>query len=113
MLTSELGIRLILWMGDTIPLPAPYDVIRALDTVEVTNDKESGDGFQMTFKLVKDQTLDYSLLNNSAFRPNNRVVIGVLMGVVPEVLIDGVITHHQVKTGDATGAVQLTTTGKD
>ena len=113
MLTNELGIRLILWMGSTVPLPAPMEVIQALDTIEVTNDKDAGDGFQMNVKLVKDQTLDYGLLKNSALTAKNRVVIAVLIGVVPEVLIDGLITHQQVKTGDAAAPGQLTITGKD
>ena len=29
----------------------------------------------------------------------NRVILGALVGAVPEVLIDGVITHHQVNPG--------------
>ena len=47
MLTSLLGIRLILLVGETIPLPASYDVMSALTHVEVTNDVDQGDGFQM------------------------------------------------------------------
>lgn len=111
-LTSELGIRQILWMGSTVPGPAPYDVLQALVSVEVTNDNESGDGFQMVFALRKDRSLDYALLKTPALAPGNRVVVGVVLGIVPEVLIDGLITHHQVKvTGGSSG--ELTVTGKD
>ena len=38
MLASQLGIRLILMMGQTVPLPAPTPVMNALSRVEVTND---------------------------------------------------------------------------
>ena len=95
-LTSELGIRQILWMGSTVPMPAPYEVLQALTSVEVTNDNEAGDGFQLVFHCTRTD-LDYGLLKHPAFAPGTRVIIGVILGIIPEVLIDGVITHHQVK----------------
>ena len=111
-LTSELGVRQILWMGSTVPVPAPYELLQALTSVEVTNDNEAGDGFQLVFAVHKDSTLDYSLLKSPALTPGNRVVIGVVLGIMPEVLIDGVITHHQVKVGGGASG-ELTVTGKD
>lgn len=111
-LASELGVRQILWMGAAVPLPAPYEVLQALTSVEVTNDNEAGDGFQLVFSLHKDRTLDYSLLRNPVFAPGTRVIIGVILGIMPEVLIDGVITHHQVKVGGGSSG-ELTVTGKD
>ena len=57
MLTGSLGTRLILWMGKTIPLPAPPGVLDSLEKVEVTNDAENGDGFQMTFRIEKGKSL--------------------------------------------------------
>lgn len=112
MLTGALGVRQILWLGTAVPTPAPYEVLQAITSVEVTNDAQSGDGFQLILTVTKDRSLDYGLLRHPALQPGTRAIIGVLLGIVPEVLIDGVITHHQVKVGgDATG--QLTVTGKD
>lgn len=108
-LTSLLGVRLILWMGATVPRPAPYDVLQALESVEVTADREKGDGVQLVFRLAKDLTLDYPLFRNPIFTPGNRIVVGVAMGIVPEVLLDGVIRHHEVSPGSA----QFTVTGGD
>jgi hypothetical protein len=113
MLASQLGIRLILLVGGTVPLPASYAVTSALSRVEVTNDSEQGDGFQMTFTLSKDRVVDYGLLLDGTFAPFNRVIIGVLLGVTPEVLIDGIITHHQVTPSNEPGLSTLTVTGKD
>jgi len=42
--------------------------------VEVTNDAKSGDGFQITFSLVKGLT-DYNLLLGGTFDPGTRVII--------------------------------------
>jgi hypothetical protein len=112
-LTSTVGIRLILWIGKSVPRPAPYEVSNALTSVEVTNDAENGDGFQITFELGKDKTGDYSLLQSGILNPNTRVIIGVLLGVSPEALIDGIITHHQITPSDEPGLSTLTVTGKD
>jgi hypothetical protein len=112
MLTNLLGIRLVLLIGKTIPLPASYDVTSALAKVEVTNDAKSADGFQMTFSLAKG-ILDYSLLLGGTFDPGTRIVIGVILGAIPEVLIDGIITHRQVAPSNEPGMSTLTVTGTD
>ncbi|HEX6938804.1 MAG TPA: hypothetical protein VF158_05290 [Longimicrobiales bacterium] len=113
MLSSLLGIRLVLLIGDTVPLPAPYEVVRALTRVQVTHDARNGDGFQLTFALARDGVADYGLLASGALEPFRRVVIGVLFGATPEVLIDGVITHQQVTPREDPGASTLTVTGRD
>lgn len=113
MLTSQLGIRLILWMGQSVPLPAPREALEAVTNVQVTNDSQSGDGFQITFALSKSQPTDYNLLQSGALNPSTRVIIGVLLGASPEVLIDGIITHHQHAPSAEPGQSTLTVSGKD
>ncbi|HKP03815.1 MAG TPA: hypothetical protein VJU77_10715 [Chthoniobacterales bacterium] len=112
MLSDRLGIRLVLLIGKTVPLPASAEVTKALINLEVTNDAKGGDGFQMTFSLAKG-IVEYSLLKGGKFSPGTRVVIAVLLGVRPEVLIDGIITHHQVKPSNEPGMSTLTVTGSD
>jgi hypothetical protein len=111
--SSTLGVRLVLLLGDTVPLPAPYEVMSALTRAQVTMDAAGADGFQLTFQLTKDTVVDYGLLLSGRLDPFKRVVIGVVMGIVPEVLIDGVITHTQVNPGQEPGSATLTVTGKD
>jgi hypothetical protein len=113
MLTSQLGIRLMLLMGQNVPLPASYDVMQALSRVEVTSDADHGDGFQLTFTMSKEKPPDYSLLQSNAFSPLTRVTIKVILGITPEVLINGVITHHQIAPSSEPGMTTLTVTGKD
>jgi hypothetical protein len=113
MLASQLGIRLILLVGGTVPLPASGEVMNSLSQVEVTNDSDMGDGFKITFTLGKDKAADYSLLKSGAFDPFNRVVIGVALGIIPEVLIDGIVAHHQLTPGDEPGTSTLTVMGRD
>lgn len=114
MLASILGVRMVLLMGRTVPLPASFDVTNALSSVEVHNDTGgNGDGFQITFTLGKDKAVEYGLLAAGALDPFSRVIIGVLLGTTPEVLIDGIITHHEVTPSDVPGGSTLTVSGRD
>jgi hypothetical protein len=113
MFSSLLGIRLILWMGATVPCPAPLEVLSALNSVQVINDSQNGDGFEIKFNLTKDKMGEYSLISHGSLEPFNRVIIGVLLGVTPEVLIDGIITRHQLIPSNEPGKSILTVSGAD
>lgn len=110
-LENILGIRLIFWAGSTVPTPPSRSVLAALSQVQVTNDADAGDAFQLTFTLGKDKAVDYDLISSGVVEPMTRVWIGVVMGVVPEVLIDGIVTHHQLLPSDEPGMSTLTVTG--
>ncbi len=113
MLDGLLGTRLLLFAGSTVPLPVGPDAMQALDGVEVTSDAQQGDGFQLTFSLAKGGLLDYELLQGGTFDLFNRVVVAVAFGVVPEVLIDGVVTHHEVAPSNDPGRSTLRVKGRD
>jgi hypothetical protein len=113
MLTSLLGIRLVLLMGAAVPLPAPAAAMHALKHVKVINDADGQDGFQITFTLGKDKLGEYSLLASGALNPDRRVVIGVVLGASLEALIDGVIYHHQIAPSNEPGMSTLTVSGRD
>jgi hypothetical protein len=110
MLGSTLGVRLLLWIGDTVPMPPRPAVMDALTRAQVTNDADSGDGFQLTFSLGRDNPLDWDMLDGS-LAPMKRVVIGVDLGIVPEILVDGIITQHNLTPSNEPGASTLTVTG--
>lgn len=111
-LSDALGIRLILWTGRSAPMPAPPEAIEALARVEITNDAAEGDGFQMTFTLGRD-VADFPLLSGGALDPFTRVIVGVMISALPEVLIDGVVTHHELAPSNEPGMSTLTVTGRD
>lgn len=113
MLIGQLGIRLILWMGQTVPMPASYDIMNALTRVHLQTDEKEGDGFQISFTLGKDKTGSYSLLSSGALDPDSRVVVGVLLGASLVPLIDGVIYHQQVQPSSEPGMSMLTVSGRD
>lgn len=111
MLGSELGVRLQLWVGDTLPIPVSREVMVALSRAQVTSGGAAGDGFQLTFRLARDSVLDYSLLDTLA--PMKRVSLGVIFGALPEPLVEGVITDVQFTPSDQPGASTLTVSGRD
>jgi hypothetical protein len=113
MLADLLGIRLVLLIGKIIPLPAPLDLVGALSAIEVTNDARGSDGFQLTFELTKLIPLDYDVMLTGSMALFNRVVIGVVIGITPTVLIDGIITQHQLTPSSEPGQSTLTVTGQD
>jgi hypothetical protein len=108
----DLGMRLFLMIGETIPTPAPYAIMSSFVDLEVTNKDRERDGFQMKFTLGKGSMLDYDLLREGYFNPLNRVIISVVLNVTPQVLIDGVITHHQMMPSNQPGKSELVVTGE-
>lgn len=109
----DLGVRLQLLMGANVPRPAPYEVMESFVSLEVRNNDRQRDVFDMEFTLGKNSLMDYGLLLNGYFDPPSRIVISVLMGVIPEVLIDGIITTHQVMPSNRPGESVLRITGED
>jgi hypothetical protein len=110
---AGLGVRLQLLIGANVPRPAPFEVMDAFVALEVRNNDRERDVFDMELTLGKDSLIDYGLLLNGYFDPPNRIIIAVLIGVIPEVLIDGVITSHQVIPSNRPGASTLRITGED
>ena len=106
-------VRLQLFVGPAVPLPAPRVVLDALE--EVTVESGSGaaqSGFELTFRVPKKSPLEtLFLLTGGSGLPILRVVVAVTVAGSTEVLVDGVMTHHEVTTGGPTA--QLKVTGKD
>lgn len=117
------NIRLELMVGPTIPKPAPYEVVDALIEVEVTQQDRDRNGFQMTFSLGKEfrNYSDYWLLSKGILDPPNRVIItvivavkvGVKRSIQRQILMDGIITNHQVVPSNQAGESRLVLTGED
>ena len=106
-------VRLQLFTGPAVPIPAPKFVIDSLR--EVTVESGSGDaqsGFELVFDVDKKSPLNtLFLLTGGASIPLLRVVVAVTVGATTEVLIDGVMTHHEIQTGGPTSTLRIK--GKD
>ena len=112
---SLLGTYLTVLIGPSVPVPAPATLLELLDSVEVTHSDSGPSGFQLGFKVGRGPTdiLDYAALVDPLLRPFSRVVLIVTFGAVPEVLMDGLITRQELRSGSAPGTGLLTVTGED
>lgn len=109
------GFYLTLMIGPAVPLPVSKDVLDALTSVEVeTTSGSSSSGFELTFSVHnRSPLITLFLIGGGASIPLVRVVIVVTINGTPQVLIDGVMTHHEMKPGTEGGASTLVIKGKD
>jgi len=108
------GIHMTLMIGPAVPVPVSQDVLNALTSVVVTNTSDGPSGFHLTFTLNKQSLLEtVFLLAGGASIPLVRVVVAVTVNGITQVLIDGVMTNHQISPGNATQSPTLTIIGED
>lgn len=108
------GINLTLMIGPAVPVPVPKEVLDALTGVEVTMNAGQSSGFQLTFNLSNRSPLHtIFLLSGGSSIPLIRVIIIATINGTPEVLMDGVMTNHEVTPGPDQGHSTLTVTGED
>jgi len=108
------GVHLTLLAGPVIALPVPKLVLDALQSVTVTSRAgESPSGFELTFTFGAKSPLNTIFLVAGGQTPLLRVIIIVTINSVPEVLMDGVMTHHDIQPGQAGGTSTLRVMGRD
>lgn len=109
------GVNLQLYIGPAVPIPAPRAVIDALEQVQVqVSGGDTQSGFELTFTLSKRSPLQtLFLLTGGSTIPLVRVVVVAMLSGDAQVLMDGVMTHHEVRTGTSGGPSTLVVKGKD
>jgi hypothetical protein len=108
------GIHLTLMIGPAIPVPVPQSVLDALTSLTVTTTSGQASGFQLTFTVNNKSPLQtLFLLSGGAQIPLVRVIIVVTINGSSEVLMDGVMTNHEVSPGREAGQSTLTISGED
>jgi hypothetical protein len=101
-------------MGPGFPVTPPRAVMDALQEIKVESASgETQSGFEITFKLDNRSPLQtLFLLTGGSSIPIFRVVIAVTIGGATSVLMDGVMTHHELRT-DGSPTSTLVIKGKD
>lgn len=108
------GIHLTLMIGPVVPVPVPQVVLDALTDVTVTVKEDGSSGFQLSFQISNQSPLHtLFLLTGGGIGPLFRVLITVTLKSTPTVIMDGVITNHEIKPAVAAGQSLLTITGED
>jgi hypothetical protein len=108
------GVHLSLMIGPVVPVPAPQVVMDSLASVEVTTSDTGPTMFQLTFGLSSRSPLHtLFLITGGAPLLFMRVIVTVTVGGTPTVLVDGVITNHQIVPGTDVEHPSLVITGED
>lgn len=108
------GIDLTLMIGPLVPIRAPRAVVDALTSVEVTVDDTGPSVFQLSFNLSNKSPLHtLFLLTGGSPLLFMRVVIVVTVNGTPDVIMDGVITNHEIVPGTDASHPTLAITGED
>jgi hypothetical protein len=107
------GVHLTLMIGPMVPIPAPKPVMDALISAQVTSGKDRS-GFQLTFGVSKKSPLLTTMLPAGFFDPMiTRVIIIATVNGFPNVLMDGIVTRHELTPSNDPGQSTLTITGDD
>lgn len=115
---SLLGIHLTLLIGPgAAAVPAPMDLVQAIEEVKVSHSDEQRSGFQITFRTGRSGPLgliDYPLLAGAPLlKAFNRVIVVATFGVRPQAIMDGIITRSELQPGESPGQAKVTITGED
>jgi hypothetical protein len=101
--------------GPTIPVPLPATFADAIRSVEVIQ-CDSQSGFQIEFTVGRQSTLfslDYPIMESDLLQPFNRLSIFITINMIPQLLMDGIITYVQLNPRNDPGTSILTVTGRD
>ena len=108
------GVNLTLMIGPVNPVSVGKDVLEALTDVSVITSTEGPSVFTLNFELSTNSPLHtLFLVSGSASIPMIRVIIAVTLNGQTDVLIDGVMTKHDVKPGSSPNTSSLSVTGED
>lgn len=108
------GVQLTLMLGPVVPLPASQTVVEALTEVEVSISDSGPSVFRLSFSLSKRSPLHtIFLLTGGLPLLFMRVVLVVTVRGTPDVIVDGVITNHQVLPGGEGSHAVLSIIGED
>jgi hypothetical protein len=111
MLKGKISISIMI--GPGIPIPVPKAVIDALSEIEVTSEAGIAGGFSMVFNFSSRSPLNTLLLLIGEAGPIIRTIIVVNVNGTPNVLMDGMIEHHQLTPNVQTGESTFTIMGSD
>ena len=107
-------LYLTLLIGPMQAVPAPKPLMDALTAVEVDVSATGKSGFQLRFTLANSSPLQlFFLLTSGAPLPLVRVIVTAAFGGLPQVIMDGMVKHHEVVPDAMQGSSQLVVTGED
>ncbi|GAB2756681.1 hypothetical protein GCM10027020_06050 [Nocardioides salsibiostraticola] len=102
-------VRVQLFLGVGVPVPVPADLLATLTDLKVeTASGDTQSGFELTFAIPRESPLQLLFPIDV---PVLRCVIAVTLRGTTTVLMDGLVTHHDLTTNGPTATLHVK--GKD
>ncbi|GAA2758332.1 hypothetical protein [Actinopolymorpha rutila] len=108
--------HLTILAGPTVPVPLPPNIAERFREATVTETDDERSVFTLTFDAGRTAALgafDTPLVTGSPLVAGARVVLMVTVGVLPEVLFDGIVTEVTLTPGSGPGSAVVQVTGED
>ncbi|MBL4686737.1 MAG: hypothetical protein JKY37_19220 [Nannocystaceae bacterium] len=102
--------------GPGVTVPAPTEILDALQEATITLDDAGRSGFQLSLALSRPRGVgnrDYPTLGGLALKIGNRVQLTALLGGKVHPLMDGIVTNHQTAPSLESAGSTLTVSGED
>lgn len=107
-------LYLTILAGPVAVVPVPKPLTDAFVSAEITESASGPSGFQLVFTLADDSILQtFFLLTASSPIPVLRVILVVAFGGLPQVIMDGIVEHHEVSPDAMQGSSKLVVSGHD
>lgn len=109
-------INLTLLVGSSVPRPVSSNISEAIQQIEITHSLGQRSGFRITFGFERVdllETLDDPLMSDSDLKLFNRIFIVLILNATPKVLLDGIITHHELIPSEEPGESRFAILGED
>lgn len=106
------GMQFSLMSGMVNPDPVPMDVVQCLLSANVSQVSEGRSGFSLSFAFGKGAPIRRRF-EDGFFDPPRRMVLYATVNGTPHVLMDGVVTRHEVVASNEPGQSRLNVTGED
>lgn len=111
-MASPLYLTMLAGPVEAVPVPKP--LIDAFTSAEISESSTGPSGFQLTFTLANGSPLQtFFLLAANSPIPVFRVILAVTFGGLPQVIMDGIVQHHEVVPDATQGSSKLVVTGHD
>jgi len=117
MLGNILGVRMNLLIGPSpVALPAPMDVLLAIDEIEVKLSDREESGFKLVLNTGRSGPFDFleaPFISHPQLQKGARVIVTMIFDVTPQVIFDGIVTKRDYRPGSDPRAGKLTLLGRD
>jgi hypothetical protein len=111
-MASPLYFTLLAGPVEAVPVPKP--LVDAFVSATITESATEPSGFQLVFTLADDSILQtFFLLTANSPIPMLRVILMVESGCQPQVVMDGIVEHHEVVPNATRGSSKLVVSGRD